>query len=880
MPSTYEDISNNVFDYHYDLQSDTDTLTGLQVINQLGSDGTTSTFTASIDNGITIIESDTFENMNIVNIEFNNNITEIKSCAFKGSKLTGTLSIPSSVQSIGDYAFEDCSGITMIILPEGNLTTIGQSAFSGCGIQNIYIPKSVTSIGDSICKICSNLTVVTLPLHGSGNDPTYETVAAYEDDVTSTSGWGIGGGNTTNTSLQYFDNGNDNINITYEFLITINPEYITPAGTGETPYYGITPEIVATAIGDITADDVSISVLIKHVSNTTTDKIVISNEAFKNKTNLYRITMHNVSSIGVDAFSGCSKLKSISIENSIETIGSNAFAGCTNLQTVKIPSRLFDKCNINYFTSNKSIIYLFYCILTTTHSEGILKEYDVYTQLGVDKNFNNTISVTFDTTVKIVNDNAFNGNNTIDTIIIPPNIELIGESAFANCVNLSSVICINNNPNLTQIGTNAFNGCTILTTVHLPLSLLTIGFGVFLNCPNLWSVTLPKIFDYDLLTMNNLYFESNMMKNESWKSDEQWSAGGDFFTFNFELRTGKYLLYSWAKNNYMAQQRAKQSSKVAAHEKVIHKWDKTGEVALAIVLVAAVIFAPQAGAMVLEWWGGDAAAATGAAEGTTDGAVTASSDAATSSKISDANNTVANANSVSVANSVIDKDRYSSSSGSALKEAIISTLIIDKGISITTNAVFGFTVTPASNSYSVEQLSNRESFYGSMNGIYTLPSNALSTVSTTHSDGSWKITTMINLDNSHENHSINLHNVINKYTTIINQYNPTGENNISVENSHKINSNLTHIYELNATIPTDYNTISNENRLAMTEAIENELSLHLGISNNNISTIISDTDISSPVPFPFPMITKNKRLFGVNQKMSSGLSKNLIFKLR
>ena len=282
--------------------------------------------------------------------------------------------------------------------------------------------------------------------------------------------------------------------------------------------------------------------------------------------------------------------------------------------------------------------------------------------------------------------------------------------------------------------------------------------------------------------------------------------------------------------------------------------------------------------MVLEWWGGDAAAATGAAEGTTDGAVTASSDAATSSKISDANNTVANANSVSVANSVIDKDRYSSSSGSALKEAIISTLIIDRTISITTNAVFGFTVTPASNSYSVEQLSNRESFYGSMNGIYTLPSNALSTVSTTHSDGSWKITTMINLDNSHENHSINLHNVINKYTTIINQYNPTGENNISVENSHKINSNLTHIYELNATIPTDYNTISNENRLAMTEAIENELSLHLGISNNNISTII--TDIPTPEPFPFPMITKNKRLLGVNQKLSSGLSKNLVFSWR
>ena len=37
--------------------------------------------------------------------------------------------------------------------------------------------------------------------------------------------------------------------------------------------------------------------------------------------------------------------------NSIQTIGSNAFANCTNLQIVKIPSRLYDKCNFNYFTS-------------------------------------------------------------------------------------------------------------------------------------------------------------------------------------------------------------------------------------------------------------------------------------------------------------------------------------------------------------------------------------------------------------------------------------------------------------------------------------------------------------------------------------------------
>ena len=174
---------------------------------------------------------------------------------------------------------------------------------------------------------------------------------------------------------------------------------------------------------------------------------------------------------------------------------------------------------------------------------------------------------------------------------------------------------------------------------------------------------------------------------------------------------------------------------MAAHEKVIHKWDKVGELALATVLVAIVIFAPEAGAMIAEWFGGDAAAA-GAAEGTTDAAVTASSDTATDSaanKVSDANNTVSNADTASGSISDSGKgDRYSSS-GSALKEAVISTLFIDQTINVITNEIFGFTVTPASNSDSVEQLSNREINYGNMNGIYTVPSNNLNTIDTVHS---------------------------------------------------------------------------------------------------------------------------------------------------
>ena len=65
-----------------------------------------------------------------------------------GKEITD-LVIPSSVTSIGGYAFYRCSGLKSIVIPNG-VTTIGVSAFYGCsGLTTITIPKSVTSIGET-----------------------------------------------------------------------------------------------------------------------------------------------------------------------------------------------------------------------------------------------------------------------------------------------------------------------------------------------------------------------------------------------------------------------------------------------------------------------------------------------------------------------------------------------------------------------------------------------------------------------------------------------------------------------------------------------------------------------------------------------------------
>ena len=70
--------------------------------------------------------------------------------------------IPNSVESIGDYAFHDCSGLTSVTIPNG-VTSIGEDAFSYCsGLTSVVIGNSVTSIGWYAFYDCSGLTSVTI----------------------------------------------------------------------------------------------------------------------------------------------------------------------------------------------------------------------------------------------------------------------------------------------------------------------------------------------------------------------------------------------------------------------------------------------------------------------------------------------------------------------------------------------------------------------------------------------------------------------------------------------------------------------------------------------------------------------------------------------
>ena len=122
-------------------------------------------FTLSSDGTYYNVSDYTGDSEKVVFIEKYNNkpIKGIDASAFEDCTYITSITIPDSVTSIGEYAFYNCRGLTSIEIPD-SVTRIEMSAFDGCvSLTSIEIPNSVTSIGDYAFYDCSSLTSIIIP---------------------------------------------------------------------------------------------------------------------------------------------------------------------------------------------------------------------------------------------------------------------------------------------------------------------------------------------------------------------------------------------------------------------------------------------------------------------------------------------------------------------------------------------------------------------------------------------------------------------------------------------------------------------------------------------------------------------------------------------
>ena len=358
------------------------------------------------------------------------------------NQYTGAVTIPKSVTyngktysvtSIGDDAFYGCSGLTSITIPN-SVTSIGQYAFEGCrSLTSVTIPNSVTSIGSYAFRDCSGLTSITIPnsVTSIGYDAFYGT-AWYENQPNGLVYAGkvvyeYKGKMPANTSIT-LDEGTLGIAVHAFYYcsgltsITI-PSSVTSIGfaafegcSGLTKV--IVPDIAAWCKIKFGSYDANPLYYAKHIfsdENTEITDLVIPN---------------SVTSIGYEAFYGCSGLTSVTIGNSVTGIGSSAFRDCSGLT-----------------------------------------------------------SVTIGNSVTSIGDNAFYECRGLKSVTIPNSVTSIGSSAFWNCYSLTSVTIPNS---VTSIGFAAFYNCSGLTSVTIPNSVTSIGSCAFSGCSGLTSIEIPN----------------------------------------------------------------------------------------------------------------------------------------------------------------------------------------------------------------------------------------------------------------------------------------------------------------------------------------------------------------------------------------------------
>ena len=374
------------------------------------------------------------------------------------SSRTGSVSIPNSVEKIGDYAFYNCSSLTSITIPDG-VMSIGSDAFYNCSKwTSVTIPKNVTSISFSAFKGCSSLTSITIP---EGVTSIYEGVFSGCRSLTSVA---ILEGVTSIGPSAFKD---------CESLISIAiPDSVT--SISKSAFFGCSSLTSVTIPKGITSINESVFSGCRSLTSVTIPEGVtsIGSNAFMHCSSLTNVTIpEEVTSIGSYAFYGCRDMTSVTISKSVITISEDAFNICDDLKDVyyRGSKEEWEKISIgsnNNYLSNANIIYNYQPDTPTDNltfgfsADGTLKisgsgemgAYEDQSGFGWYGLRNEIKTVIFDEGVTSIAAAAFKGYENLSEVILCGTITDIGASAFENCGNLKFVT-FKSSP---AVGDNAF----------------------------------------------------------------------------------------------------------------------------------------------------------------------------------------------------------------------------------------------------------------------------------------------------------------------------------------------------------------------------------------------------------------------------------------